>query len=101
MPKAGAIIIRLIFEGDALKKNDFSLILNINNGLTNSAEVKVLLEAELNPMLKMMAKKPIQQFLEILDYRDGKFKGLERYYQRINSTSLNAYSLSSILFFDN
>lgn len=66
---------KVIFNGDALKKNDFSLILNINNGLTNSAEVKVLLEAELNPMLKMMAKKPIIQFLEILITEMEKFQG--------------------------
>ena len=57
---------KVIFSGDALKKNDFSLILNILENEDNYAEVKVKLEAELNPMLKMMANKPILQFLEML-----------------------------------
>jgi carbon monoxide dehydrogenase subunit G len=57
---------KVIFNGDALKKNDFSLVLNISNGKNDSAEVKILLEAELNPVLRMMAGKPIVQFLEIL-----------------------------------
>ncbi len=66
---------RVIFSGDALKKNDFSLILNILENANNNAEVKVLLEAELNPMLKMMANKPILQFLEMLIREMEKFNG--------------------------
>jgi hypothetical protein len=66
---------KVIFSGDALKKNDFSLVLNINNNLANKAEVKVILEAELNPMLKMVANKPIIQFLEILIREMETFKG--------------------------
>jgi hypothetical protein len=65
----------VIFNGDALKKNDFSLILNISNNLANKAEVKVLLDAELNPMLKMVANKPIIQFLETLIREMETFKG--------------------------
>jgi hypothetical protein len=56
----------VIFSGDALKKNDFSLALRINDHPDKTAEVKVLLDAELNPMLKMLANKPITRFLEIL-----------------------------------
>lgn len=68
---------KIIFRGDALKKNDFSLILNIIDSLGNKAEVKILLEAELNPMLRMVANKPIIHFLEILiremeSFRDWK-----------------------------
>ena len=66
---------KVIFSGDALKKNDFSLILNILENADNNAEVKVLLEAELNPMLKMMANKPILQFLEMLISEMENFKG--------------------------
>jgi carbon monoxide dehydrogenase subunit G len=66
---------KVIFSGDALKKNDFSLVLNISDGLNNSAEVSVLLEADLNPILKMMAHKPIIQFLEILIREMETFKG--------------------------
>jgi hypothetical protein len=86
VPMVGTVSFRLIrkepfkkvvFSGDALKKNDFSLILHIINNTDNVAEVKVLLEAELNPMLKMMANKPVIRFLEILiremeNFRDWK-----------------------------
>ena len=65
----------VIFNGDALKKNDFSLVLNISDGSNNTADVKVFLEAELNPMLKMVANKPIIQFLEILIREMENFKG--------------------------
>jgi carbon monoxide dehydrogenase subunit G len=66
---------KVIFSGDALKKNDFSLILNILENANNNAEVKVMLEAELNPMLKMMANKPIINFLEMLIREMENFKG--------------------------
>jgi hypothetical protein len=66
---------KVIFNGDALKKNDFSLILNIMDGANNTADVKVFLEAELNPMLRMVADKPIIQFLEILIREMENFRG--------------------------
>jgi hypothetical protein len=65
----------VIFKGDALKENDFSLVLKINDSSNNTALVMVLLEAELNPILKMMAHKPITQFLEILIREMENFKG--------------------------
>jgi carbon monoxide dehydrogenase subunit G len=65
---------RVNYDGDALKKNDFSLVLKINNSNSDSAEVKILLEAELNPMLRMMASKPIVQFLEMLISEMEKFR---------------------------
>jgi carbon monoxide dehydrogenase subunit G len=57
---------KVVFTGDAMKKNDFSLVLNISDNNKNPAEVKVTLTADLNPMMKMMATKPIALFLEIL-----------------------------------
>ncbi len=80
---AGAISVRITgkvpysrvsYNGDALKKNDFSLVLNINNSKSDSAEVKILLEAELNPMLRMMASKPVVQFLEMMISEMEKFR---------------------------
>lgn len=65
---------KVVFNGDALKKNDFSLTLKISNGSSETAEVKIVLEAELNPMLKMLASKPIVQFLEILISEMEKFR---------------------------
>jgi|WetSurMetagenome_2_1015567.scaffolds.fasta_scaffold512982_2 hypothetical protein len=66
---------KVIFNGDALKKNDFSLILNISDSINSTAIIKVLLEAELSPMLKMVANKPIIQFLEILIREMENFRG--------------------------
>jgi carbon monoxide dehydrogenase subunit G len=57
---------KVIFEGDALKKNDFSLVLHISGNSEDRTEVRVSLNADLNPVLKMMAAKPIGQFLESL-----------------------------------
>jgi hypothetical protein len=64
---------RVVYKGDALKKNDFELILNITGDGDQPAEVKVLLNAELNPMMKMIAAKPIEQFLEMLIAEMEKF----------------------------
>jgi carbon monoxide dehydrogenase subunit G len=57
---------KVVFNGDALKENDFTLLLHISENSERRAEVEVELEADLNPMLKMMASKPIAQFLEML-----------------------------------
>ena len=57
---------KVVFKGDALKKNDFDLTLNIYNDHLNNAKVDVLLNADLNTILRMIAEKPIKQFLESL-----------------------------------
>ena len=59
-------VTRVVFNGDALKKNDFSLTVDINKSPEDKSIVRLLLEAELNPMLKMVAAKPVSQFLELL-----------------------------------
>lgn len=64
---------KIVFKGDALKKNDFELALNISDNQQNPASVKVTLNAELNPMMKMIAVKPIGQFLEMLISEMEKF----------------------------
>lgn len=68
---------KVVFTGDALKKNDFILTLVISENAENHAEVRVMLSADLNPMIKMIATKPIGQFLEMLinemeSFRDWK-----------------------------
>jgi hypothetical protein len=66
---------KVVFKGDALKQNDFILTLEISGNSNDKAEVKVLLNADLNQMLKMMATKPINQFLEILINEMEGFRG--------------------------
>jgi carbon monoxide dehydrogenase subunit G len=65
----------VVFSGDALKKNDFTIVLHITGSGSSSAYVKVELAADLNPMLKMMAAKPIAQFLEMLIKEMENFRG--------------------------
>jgi hypothetical protein len=65
---------RVVFNGDAMKKNDFSLTLMISGSEKNSAEVKIALSADLNPMLKLMAANPIAHFLEMLIHEMENFR---------------------------
>ena len=66
---------RVIYTGDALKKNDFYLALLITDNMKDPAKVKVTLSADLNPMMKMVASKPISQFLELLISKMEAFNG--------------------------
>jgi hypothetical protein len=66
---------KVVFMGDALKKNDFSLTLDISGNLNKTTDVKVKLSADLNPMMKMMATKSIGQFLEMLINEMENFRG--------------------------
>jgi len=66
---------RVVFNGDALKKNDFELVLHIAANINKLAEVMVELNADLNPMMKMIATKPIGQFLEMLINEMENFDG--------------------------
>ena len=66
---------KVIFKGDALKKNDFELVLHILDNINKLADVVVVLNADLNPMMKMIAAKPIEQFLEILIKEMENFTG--------------------------
>jgi carbon monoxide dehydrogenase subunit G len=69
---------KVVFNGDALKMNDFSLTLNISDNLKEPADVKVSLSADLNQMMKMMAAKPINQFLEMLIKEMESFREWDR-----------------------
>jgi carbon monoxide dehydrogenase subunit G len=66
---------KVVFSGNALQVNDFSLIVNISGEENQPAEVSVLLSAEMNPVLKMVAANPVRQFLETLINEMEKFKG--------------------------
>jgi hypothetical protein len=65
---------KVVFNGDALKKNDFSLTLDFSNGSGSQTNIRAVLNADLNPMMKMMAAKPIRQFLEMLINEMEKFR---------------------------
>jgi hypothetical protein len=84
VPMMGSVTVRIaekekfnkvVYEGDAFKKNDFSLTLKMIDNVKNKAEIHVALSADLNPMMKMMAKKPIEQFLDKLIDEMEQFRG--------------------------
>ena len=66
---------RVLFVGDAMKKEDFSLLLDITNNDQKPADIKVSLNIDLNPMFRMIAVKPINQFLESLISKMENFSG--------------------------
>jgi hypothetical protein len=65
---------RVLFSGNALQVNDFSILLNILSTGTDRSEVKINLTAEMNPFLKMIAAEPARQFLETLIKEMEKFR---------------------------
>ena len=84
VPAVGGVNVKLaekrpfqnvIYEGNALNGNKFSLQLEISDPNNGNAEVKVSLEAELNPLLRMMVSGPVNQFLETLIKEMEKFTG--------------------------
>lgn len=57
---------KVVYQGDALNTNDFTINVNISGDPEKPAKVNLSLIASLNPVMKMMADKPIRQFMEIL-----------------------------------
>jgi len=66
---------KVIFSGEALQTNSFSLFLQISGTDSKPAEVRITLNAELNPILKIMAAKPVTIFLEALITEMERFRG--------------------------
>ena len=65
----------VVFEGNVLVSNTFQLYVSICEGEQDKANVKLVMEAELNPLLRMMAAVPIERFLETLVLEMEKFDG--------------------------
>jgi carbon monoxide dehydrogenase subunit G len=57
---------KVVYQGDALSKNDFTINVDISGEPEKPAKVNLSLIAGLNPVMKMMADKPIRQFMEML-----------------------------------
>jgi hypothetical protein len=66
------------FSGVVLVTTEFVLQVSIAAGDAGRAEVKLMMESELNPMLKVMATGPIERFLEILVTEMENFKDWKR-----------------------
>ena len=65
---------KVSFSGDALNMNDFNIEVRIEANENNLTEVKIILNADLNPLLKGIASGPIERFLETLVCEMEKFE---------------------------
>lgn len=66
------------FSGDALQKNEFNIDALISDKGNSMAEVELVVRADLNPFLKMMAAGPIEQFLEKMVAEMEKYNGWKK-----------------------
>ena len=62
------------YYGDVFKKNDFNLVVHIIENEIKMTEVRLIVTAELNPVLRMMATGPVNTFLEKLISEMEKFE---------------------------
>jgi hypothetical protein len=62
------------YTGSLLKSNDFSLLLELDENGDGKAVVALTVQADLNPVLRMIAAKPVEQFLERLIGEMEKFR---------------------------
>lgn len=56
----------ITIERDGKAPFDFKLHCIIGNGSNNNSTLQLAFDADLNPMLKMMAEKPLKNFLDLL-----------------------------------
>jgi hypothetical protein len=66
---------KVVYKGESQQVKNFSLIMDISNSGAGKAEVVLTLQAELNPMMKMLASAPVNRFLDALAAEMEKFKG--------------------------
>jgi carbon monoxide dehydrogenase subunit G len=64
---------RVVYQGDALSKNDFTINVDLTGSSVKPADIKIFLSADLNPLMKMMADRPIRQFMEMMMTEIEKF----------------------------
>jgi carbon monoxide dehydrogenase subunit G len=60
--------------GDNLAKVDFNFWIQIKQVQENDTRIKLTIKADLNPMMKMVAIKPLQEFVNILVDRLEQFQ---------------------------
>lgn len=60
-------------QGDDQNPHNFTFWVQIKKVENQDSRIKLTLKADLNPMLQMMAKKPLQTFLDKLIDQLGKF----------------------------
>ena len=68
----------VIFEGNILSANTFRLVVSIADMQDGKSGVRLMMETDLNPVIRMMASGPIERFLETLVCEMEKFDGWKR-----------------------
>jgi carbon monoxide dehydrogenase subunit G len=75
VPNMGKVGLRIIektpfntvkVSGDGMANQQFNLWVQLKQVAENDTKVKVTIKADLNPMLKMMVSKPLQNFVDKL-----------------------------------
>lgn len=84
VPMMGKVVVNIrekkefcevVYGGNALVVNDFSLIVAFKDAGQGTTVVKLSVIARLNPFLKMAASEPVQNLLETLVGEMEKFRG--------------------------
>ncbi|NLN30530.1 MAG: hypothetical protein GX158_04730 [Bacteroidales bacterium] len=65
---------KIVYSGNALLQNEFNMILDIRNSGAGYSEIKLSVEAEMNPLLLSFAKDPVDKFLETIMDEMEKFE---------------------------
>jgi len=65
---------KVVFSGNALQVNDFQLIIIIFKPGIGSTDIQIILSADMNPFLKMVAAEPINKLLEASIVEMEKFR---------------------------
>ena len=66
---------KIVYSGNTMQVSNFSLVILIDEAENGHSVVKLLVKAELNTFLKMLAAEPINKFLETLICEMEKFNG--------------------------
>jgi hypothetical protein len=66
---------KVVYNGTLFQSNSYSLVVDIRENLTGKAEVHLKLAAQLNPLMKMLAAKPIENFLGKMIEEMERFRG--------------------------
>ena len=75
VPKIGKLGLRIIEKtpfntikiiGDGMANQQFNLWIQLKQAAENNTKIRITIKADLNPMLKMMVNKPLQNFVDKL-----------------------------------
>jgi hypothetical protein len=66
---------KIVLSGNALLQNDFLITIFLQETPGKRCEIKLSFEAEMNPLLKLVASEPVKLFLETLVKEMEKFDG--------------------------